>query len=68
MNQAGTFRPTSKPGLQHAKEDAVLKAVEPGDKLVFRGRDVRTGETVTHEIDPGNYSRNVVSYEDVRPN
>jgi hypothetical protein len=64
----GTFGAGSKVGKQHAKEDSILKAMSEGDKLIIRGRDVRTGQSVTIEVDAKNYGSEVLTYEDLLPN
>jgi hypothetical protein len=65
----GSFRGASKIGYQIAKEEKIVKeAATGGAKLIFKGKDVRTGRIVTVEVDPMNFGTNVVSYVEVMPN
>jgi hypothetical protein len=63
------FRPSSKIGGQHTKELKLIEdAKQSGGKLVIRGVDVRTGETVIIEVDASNLDSIVITYADVYPN
>jgi hypothetical protein len=65
----GEFRPGSKIGGQHEVEGKLLdEARKQGGKLVIEGRNVLTGKPQTLEVDPADFSRVVVTYEDVLPN
>lgn len=65
----GEFKDTSKIGQQHQVEKQILdEARKQGGKIVIKGRNVLTGEVMTIEVDPANYSSTVVTYEDVLPN
>jgi len=65
----GEFRPTSKIGGQRIKEQLILdEARKQGGLVVIRGRDARTGELVILEVDPANFSSELMTYEEVFPN
>jgi hypothetical protein len=65
----GEFSKKSKIGKQLDKENAIVEfaRVRRG-KLLIRGRDVKTGEQVTREVDVDNYSSTVIPYSDIQPN
>ena len=39
-----------------------------GGTIIFSGRNVLTGKVQTVEVAPGDYTREVITYEDVLPN
>jgi len=65
----GTIKPKSKLGQQIVKEDALVNdATANKGKLVLQGTDVRTGESVTIEVEPSNFDSTVVTYDDLGGN
>jgi hypothetical protein len=65
----GGFKARSKVGDQRAKETSIVdEAIARRGVLVFRGKDVRTGEDYTIEVEPKNYRSTVVSYDQIMPN
>jgi hypothetical protein len=65
----GEFRASSKVRQQHQVEERLLdEAREQSGKIVVEGRNVLTGKIETIEVDPANYSSEVITYEDVQPN
>jgi hypothetical protein len=63
------FRESSKIGQQHKVEGLILdEAQTKGGRLVIKGKNVLTGEIETIEVNPADYSSEVISYEDVFPN
>jgi Domain of unknown function (DUF4157) len=66
---AAEFRERSKIGGQHQAESKVIKtAEEQGGLIVLKGRNVLTGEEETIAVSAEDYSSEVLTYEDVRPN
>ncbi|TYO63558.1 DUF4157 domain-containing protein [Bradyrhizobium hipponense] len=65
----GDFRPRSKIGGQHEVEAKILaEARKQNGKIVVRGKNILTGQVETIEVDPANYSSEVINYEEVLPN
>ncbi|MCU1347404.1 MAG: hypothetical protein JWO56_434, partial [Acidobacteria bacterium] len=65
----GDFKPKSKVGPQRAREGSIVDtATSVGGLLVFKGKNVRTGEKFTIEVDPRYYRSTVVSYDQIMPN
>jgi hypothetical protein len=66
----GGFKPTtSKVGQQRGKEELIINfANAQGGTLIFKGKDVRTGQDVTVEVDTKAYQSTVVAYDQIRPN
>jgi len=65
----GEFLEKSKIGAQHAKENKILQEAQKSKgKIVIRGKDVRTGQTVTIEVEAGDYASTVLIYEEIYPN
>jgi hypothetical protein len=65
----GDFRSTSKVGEQRGREQIIIEeAIANGSNLVFKGKDIRTGENFTKEIGPNDYRSTVVSYDQLAPN
>jgi hypothetical protein len=65
----GDYKTTSKVGQQRGKETSIVtEAQDRGGRLVFKGKDVRTGEDYTIEVDPKSYGSTVVAYDQIMPN
>lgn len=66
----GGFKTTTlKVGPQRRKEELIIDfANTQGGTLVFKGKDVRTGNTVDLEVGTKDYSSTVVAYDQVQPN
>jgi hypothetical protein len=65
----GDFKATTKVGKQRAKETSIIDdANARHGLLVFTGKDVRTGDIYTIEVDPKNYTSTVISYDQIMPN
>jgi hypothetical protein len=58
-----------KVGKQRGKERSIIdEAVARGGNLVFRGKDVRTGEMIKDlTADPEDYRSTVVAYDQLAP-
>jgi hypothetical protein len=64
----GGFKDESKVGNQREKEGKIIQEAKiQGGTLVFKGKDVRTGESYTIEVGHEDYRSAVVAYDQILP-